>query len=80
MIMNHHFMICFHLTRENNFQHCINVLLFGIYKYLNGMSPELINKVFYLCLNHSNLCNLNVFAANNARNKFILNATVFQRN
>ena len=28
-------------------QCCINVLLTEVYKYLNGYSPDLMNKVFY---------------------------------
>ena len=36
-------------------QCCINVLLIEVYKYLDGLSPEFMNKVFYLHQNHYNL-------------------------
>ena len=61
-------------------QRCINVLSTEVYKSLNNLSPELMNEVFYLRLNHYNLRNLNVFAIDNPRNKFMLNSTVYRTN
>ena len=43
------------LNKKTIHQHCINILLTEGYKYLNGYSPDLMNKVFYLRQNHSNL-------------------------
>ena len=39
-----------------------------------------MNEVFYLRQNHYNLRNLNVFANDNQRNKFMLNSTVYRAN
>ena len=46
-------------------QHCTNVLLTEVYKYVNSHSPDLMNEVFYLRQNHYNLRNFDVFAADN---------------
>ena len=62
-------------------QHCINVLLTEVYKYLNGYSPDSMNEIFYLPPNHYKLLsNFNVFAADNPRNKYLLNSSVYQAN
>ena len=39
-------------------QRFINVLLSEVYKYLNGIFPELMYEVSYLHQNHYNLCSL----------------------
>ena len=46
------------LNERNNRQHCINFLLTEVYKYLNSLSPELMNKAFNLLQNHYKLRNL----------------------
>ena len=61
-------------------QRFINVLLSEVYKYLNGIFPELMYEVSYLHQNHYNLCSLNVFAKDSPRNKFMLNYTVYRAN
>ena len=66
------------LNKKTFYQRCINVLLTEVYKYLNGLSPELMNEVFYLSQNHYKLRNLTVFATDNRCNKFMLNSTVYR--
>ena len=61
-------------------QHCLSISLIEVHKYLNSLSPELMNKVFYLRQNHYKVRCLNVFATNNPRKKFMLNATVYRAN
>ena len=39
-----------------------------------------MNEVFYLCPNHYNLRNFNVFATGHARNKHLLNCSVYRVN
>ena len=68
------------LNERTIHQHCINVLLTEVYKYLNGHSPNLMNEVFYLRQNHYNLRNFNFFATDNPRNKYLLNSSVYQAN
>ena len=36
------------LNEKTIYHRCINVLLTKVYKYLNDLSPELVNEVFYL--------------------------------
>ena len=64
------------LNKKTFYQRCINVLLTEVYKYLNDLSPELMNEVFYFSQNHYKLRNLTVFATDNRCNKFMLNSTV----
>ena len=40
------------LNEKTIHQHCINVLLTEVYKYLNGYSLDLMNEVFYLRQNY----------------------------
>ena len=42
----------FTLNEKTILQSCINALLTEVYKYLNSLSPELMNEVFYLRRNH----------------------------
>ena len=42
----------FTLNEKTILQSCINVLLTEVCKYLNSLSPELMNEVFYLRRNH----------------------------
>ena len=39
-----------------------------------------MNEVSYLCQNHYNLCNFNVFATDNLHDKYLLNSSVYQAN
>ena len=42
-------------------QRCINVLMIEIYKYLNDLSPEIMNDVFQVRTNSYNIRNFNLF-------------------
>ena len=68
------------LNEKTIHQHCMNVLLTKVYKYLNGYSPNLMNEILYLRQNHYNLRIFNVFATDNPRNKYLLNSSVFRAN
>ena len=65
MTMNNHLSLLLTLNERTIHQHCTNVLLTEVYKYLNGHSPDLMNEVFYLRQNHYNLRSFDVFAADN---------------
>ena len=50
------------LLKEKTFhQRCINFLMTEGFKYLNGLSPDLMNEVFRLKSNYHNLRNFNQF-------------------
>ena len=68
------------LNEKTIHHHCIHILLTKVYKYLNGLSPKLMNEVFYLRQNQYNLHNLNVFAMDNPRDKLMSNSTVYRAN
>ena len=68
------------LNEKTIHRRCIHILLTKVYKYLNGLSPKLMNEVFYLRQNQYNLHNLNVFAMDNPRDKLMSNSTVYQAN
>ena len=42
-------------------QRCINFLLTEVYKYIHGLSPEIMNDVFSVRANVYNICNYNLF-------------------
>ena len=68
------------LNEKTIHRRCINILITDVYKYLNGYSPDLMNEVFYLRPNHYNLRNFDVFAADNSRNRYLLNSSVYRAN
>ena len=68
------------LNEKTNHRRCKNFLLTEVYKYLNGYSPDLMNKLFYLRQNHYDLRTFNVFVADNPRNKYLLNSSVYRAN
>ena len=68
------------LNEKTIHRRCIHILLTKVYKYLNGLSPKLMNEVFYLRQNQYNLHNLNVFAMDNPRDKLMSNSTVYRAN
>ena len=68
------------LNEKTNHRRCKNFLLTEVYKYLNGYSPDLMNKLFYLRPNHYDLRTFNVFVADNPRNKYLLNSSVYRAN
>ena len=51
-------------------QHSVSVSLIEASRYLNNLSPEIINKTFYLRRTHRNLRSSNVFYSVKPRNKF----------
>lgn len=59
-------------------QHSVSVSLIEASRYLNNLSPEIINKTFYLRRTHRSLRSSNVFYSVKPRNKFLSNATVYQ--
>ena len=64
-------------TLEKIHQRCINFLLTDVSK---RPLTEPMSEVFYLCQNHYDLCNLNVFVTDNPRKKFIFNSSAYQAN
>lgn len=64
------------LTEKEIHHRCINIFLTEVEKYLDVLSPEGMNKVFYLRQNHYNLIILNDFATDNPRKNFLLSSTV----
>ena len=46
-------------------QRCINSLKIEVYKYLNGHSPDIMNDIFKLRENTSNLWNFHIFQTEN---------------
>ena len=74
MIVNHH--ILSFLNQKTIHQLCINVLIIiQVYKYLGGISPELLNGVFYLRQHDYNLNIFNVFAADKPPKNHLLSST-----
>ena len=55
------FDMLFTLSEKAIHQCCVNVLLTEVYKYLDGLSLELLNEVFYLRQNRYDLNILDVF-------------------
>ena len=49
-------------------QRCINALMIEVYKYINGLSPGIMNEIFTLRSNTYNLRNFYVFETSNPRN------------
>ena len=50
-------------------QKCIGFLLIEVYKYLNGLSPDIMNTIFKLRQNTYNLKNFHAFESQNPRTK-----------
>ena len=46
---------------------CINYLMIEVYKYLHGLSPELMTDIFTLPKNPYNICNIRLFGSENPR-------------
>lgn len=55
------------LSNMSIHQRCINFLMTEVFKYLNGLSPDLMNDVFVLTKNTYNLRNFNIFKTENPR-------------
>ena len=50
-------------------QKCIELLMIEVYKYLNGLSPDIMNEIFKLRENTYNLRNFHIFESENPRTK-----------
>ena len=50
-------------------QKCIGFLLIEVYKYLNGLSPDIMNTIFKLRQNTYDLKNFHTFESQNPRRK-----------
>ena len=62
----------FTINEKTIHQRCKNVLLTEVYKYLDGLSSELMNEAFCLRQNLYNLNTVNVFAPDNPHKNFLL--------
>ena len=49
------------LNERTIHQRCINLLIIEVFKYRNGLLPDLINEIFRLKSNFENLRNFNQF-------------------
>ena len=60
-------------------QNCINSLMIEVYKYLNGLSPDIMNEIFILRKNSYNLRHFHLFQTENPRSsKFGLDAIAYR--
>ena len=50
-------------------QKCIELLMIEVYKYLNGLSPDIMSDIFKLRENTYNLINFLIFESQNSRTK-----------
>ena len=58
---------------------CINYLMIEVYKYLHGLSPELMTDIFTLPKNPYNICNIRLFGSENPRSvRFGVDAITFR--
>ena len=64
------------LNEKGIHHRCVNIFLIEVDKYLDVLSPEGMNKVFYLRQNHYNLIILNVFVTDSLCKNFLLSFTV----
>ena len=68
------------LNERTIYQRCIKVLMTEVFKYLNGLSPDLINEVFRLKSSYHNLRNFNKFETYILKTKSSLNSYVHRAN
>ena len=60
-------------------QRCINFLITEVYKYLNGLCPDLMNDVFILGENAYNLRSFHIFKSENPKsNKYGLDSIAYR--
>ena len=50
-------------------QKCIELLMIEVYKYLNGLSPDIMSDIFKLRENTYNLRNFHIFESQNPKQK-----------
>ena len=62
-------------------QKCIELLMIEVYKYLNGLSPDIMSDIFKLRENTYNLRNFHIFESQNLRTKkFGLDSIAYRAN
>ena len=60
-------------------QKCIELLMIEVYKYLNGLSPDIMKNIFKLKENICNLINFHIFESQNPRTtKFGLDSIAYR--
>ena len=85
-LMQQHYISEFERLRENAneksvHQKCTESLLIGVYKYLNGLSPAIMNTIFKLRQDTYNLRNFHTFESQNPRTeKFDLDSIAYRAN
>ena len=68
------------LNEKTIHQRCINFLMTEVFKYLNGLSPDLMNEVFRLKSNCHNFRNFNQFKTYIPKTKSSVNSCVYRAN
>ena len=68
------------LNEKTIHQKSINFLTTEVFKYLNELSPDLMNEVFMLKSNYHNLRNFNQFKTYNPKAELSLNSCVYRAN
>ena len=62
-------------------QRCIYILMTEVYKYLNGLSPDIMNEIFLLKKNSHNLRSTQMFVADVPKTtNFVLNSVIYRAN
>ena len=56
-------------NEKSTHQKCLDLLIIEIYKYLNGLPPQIMNDIFKLRKNIYNLRNVHLFESLNPRTK-----------
>ena len=56
-------------SNEKPVHQCIELLMIEVYKYLNGLSPDVMSDIFKLTENTYNLRNFHIFESQNPRTK-----------
>ena len=51
------------------YEKCLELLMIEVYKYLNGLSPDIMSDIFKLRENPYNLINFHIFETQNPRTK-----------
>ena len=68
------------LNEKTIHQRCINFLMTEVFKYLIGLSPDLMNEVLKLKSNHHNLRNFSQFETYIPKTKLSLNSCGYRAN
>ena len=68
------------LKEKTIHQRCINLLMTEVLKYLNGLSPDLMNEVFKLKWHQHHLRNFSQFETNIPKTKSSINSCAYRAN